>query len=100
MKNEIQQLRSRINALNAQAAQIHDSFHFSPQERAELTAPLLVQVQSLNDELNELVHAAGTEVHAEDAASFAAAAAMTVNRKPQTETRCATPLKQTANAIH
>lgn len=85
MNQEIQHLRSQINALNAQAAQIHDSFHFSPEERARLTAPLVAQVQELNDRI---------------LATKATASSARPLREPHPETPCATPLKHTANAIH
>lgn len=60
MKNQLQILRSKINLLNGQLAGIHDSHLFSPEEKAELTAPLVAQVLELNEQLLS-VHADGAE---------------------------------------
>lgn len=49
-----QKIKSKINFLNAQIANYHDSGHFSPQEAADLTAPLVPKVQELQQEINEL----------------------------------------------
>ena len=45
--------KSKINLLNAQVAQLHDSGLFTPDEISKLTSPLIVQVQLMNDELTK-----------------------------------------------
>ncbi len=47
---KIQLIKSKINVLNAQIAQFHDSQLFSPTEIAELTAPLVPKVMELQEE--------------------------------------------------
>ena len=54
MSVKIQLLRSKINFLNAQIAGFHDSLLFSPMEIAELAAPIVPQIQDLEEEIRVL----------------------------------------------
>lgn len=47
-------IKSKINLLNANIAQFHDSGLFSPEEVAILIAPRIVQVQDLQEQILEL----------------------------------------------
>lgn len=51
MLREIQKLKSKINLLNAHIAQINDCGLFSPTEIADLTAPMVPQVQELQEKI-------------------------------------------------
>ncbi len=51
---EIRLKRSKINLLNAHIAQYNDSGLFSPEEISQHTAPIVLQVQELQEEINEL----------------------------------------------
>lgn len=51
---EIRLKRSKINLLNGHIAQFNDSGLFNAQEIAQNTAPLVVQVQELQQEIKEL----------------------------------------------
>lgn len=54
MNQEIRTIKSKINLLNAQIAQLHDSGLFSPSEISELTAPLVCQVKDLKEQINPI----------------------------------------------
>jgi len=45
--------KSKINLLNAQVAQLHDSGLFTPDEISKLTSPLVVQVNKMNEEISK-----------------------------------------------
>jgi hypothetical protein len=50
----IKKIKSKINLLNANIAQFHDSGMFYPEEAAILGAPLLARVQDLQEQIVEL----------------------------------------------
>ncbi len=54
MLREIQKIKSKINFLNAQIAGFHDSGLFSPMEIAELAAPIVPQIQELQEQIIQI----------------------------------------------
>lgn len=51
---EIRLTKSKINLLNGLIAQYNDSGLFNPEEIARHTAPIVLRVQELQQEINEL----------------------------------------------
>ncbi|MGI0106705.1 FlxA-like family protein [Salinimicrobium sp. WS361] len=54
MSVQIRLLKSKIHFLNAQIAGFHDSGLFSPEEIAAMQAPILPQIQDLQEEIIRL----------------------------------------------
>lgn len=54
MNSELRRFISKRNLLNALIAQLNDSGLFSPQEIAEQTAPLITQIQEIEQEIRAL----------------------------------------------
>ncbi|WZL88285.1 hypothetical protein VS868_11830 [Salinimicrobium sp. 3283s] len=61
MSVQIRLLKSKIHFLNAQIASFHDNGLFSPEEIAALVAPILPQIQDLQEQIISLERNIQTE---------------------------------------
>jgi len=53
MDSKLRMLRSKQNLLNAHIAQLYDSGIFTPMEIAELSAPIIPQIQDMEEQIRE-----------------------------------------------
>lgn len=61
MDSQLRMLRSKQNLLNAHIANLNDSGLFSPEEIAEQIAPIIPQIQDLEEQIRAIKDTANAE---------------------------------------